>query len=224
MEEWVDLSEVIEGLEENYYYVSNKGNVKSVARVILRSNGKKLAIKERVLSPYQKKEGYLEVKISINNIKKAYYVHRLVAFAFLKKESNTLEVNHKNGIKTDNNLENLEWVTSSENKSHAFSTGLRSYKYSPEFKQTIIKRYLDKEGSTFTEISKEFEPCAASIRAWINEAVPKKYSPKFKENITTKYLRGEGTLEDLSLEYGPSIATIARWVNKVKNQGTESES
>lgn len=65
--------------------------------------------------------GYREV--SINN--KMVLVHRIVALAFLKEEKGKDFVNHKNGIKTDNRVENLEWVTKSENTLHSYRNGLQ---------------------------------------------------------------------------------------------------
>jgi hypothetical protein len=72
----------------------------------------------RVLKATLKKEtGYLQVRVGGENIKT---VHTLVAKAFCDGYSNGLVVNHKNGIKTDNRAENLEWVTTAENLSHAY--------------------------------------------------------------------------------------------------------
>ena len=70
--------------------------------------------------------GYMTVKISINKTAKSFYVHRLVAHAFIEK-NNLLqtEVNHKDGNKKNNCVSNLEWCTSSENKKHAVKLGLK---------------------------------------------------------------------------------------------------
>ena len=68
--------------------------------------------------------GYLTIGLwDKNHKKKTVKIHRLVAFTWLGTSS--LDVNHKNGIKTDNRVENLEWVTRKENNHHALATGLR---------------------------------------------------------------------------------------------------
>jgi hypothetical protein len=68
--------------------------------------------------------GYELVHVTINGLCLNRTVHRLVAQTFINNPNNKTEVNHINGIKTDNRVENLEWVTSSENKKHAFIIGL----------------------------------------------------------------------------------------------------
>ena len=68
--------------------------------------------------------GYVRVSLSNQNNKSKFNVHRLVAEAFIPNVHTKKEVNHKNGIKTDNRVENLEWVTSSENTKHSFNIGL----------------------------------------------------------------------------------------------------
>lgn len=71
------------------------------------------------------KNGYHTYHISIDGEKKRLYAHRMVSETYLPKIPEKNEVNHKDGIKTNNSLENLEWVSSSENKIHAMELGLR---------------------------------------------------------------------------------------------------
>ena len=97
---------------ENLYEVSNLGRV---------SNYRK------VLKTYTLNSGYLAMKLVKDGGRKSVLLHRLVAEHFIPNPENKLEVNHINGDKTDNRVENLEWVTSSENKKHALNTGLKEY-------------------------------------------------------------------------------------------------
>ena len=93
---------------ENLYQVSNLGNVKRTA----------------LLKPHLDHCGYCFVNLSKNGVVKCLRVHTLVANAFIPNELNKKEINHINGIKTDNRVDNLEWTTHKENMEHAIKTGL----------------------------------------------------------------------------------------------------
>lgn len=80
--------------------------------------------KGKFLKPYLNDKGYQKVRICENGSFKMWTVHRLVATMFLKQEKGKNQVNHKNGIKTDNRVENLEWCTNSENQKHSWAMGL----------------------------------------------------------------------------------------------------
>ena len=92
---------------EGAYKVSNLGRVKSLERVVVHKNGYKYPIKERILKPVLKR-GYPSVNLCLDDKRKSIKIHRLVALAFMPNPESKATVNHINGIKTDNRLENLE--------------------------------------------------------------------------------------------------------------------
>lgn len=119
-ENWKD----IEGYK-NYYQISNLGRVKSLSRRILSKNNSTAIIKDRILKQGNSR-GYKRVLLLKNRYRKMMSVHRLVANTFIDNPLNKTQVNHINGVKSDNQLSNLEWVTPSENKIHAFKIGLET--------------------------------------------------------------------------------------------------
>ena len=121
MEEWRDIKGY-----EGIYQVSSLGRIKSLSREIKNGKNTTKKSKERILKPRcnTKRRGYYEIGLYKNNKEKRYKVHRLVAEAFMENNFNKSEVNHKNGNKADNSVENLEWVTSEENKKHAWDNNL----------------------------------------------------------------------------------------------------
>ena len=94
------------------YAISNKGKLINV------KNGKELKTRINM-------NGYLEVQLSTNGTKRTYRIHRLVAIAFLDNIENKPYINHKDGNKQNNCIENLEWCTAKENDNHARNVGLK---------------------------------------------------------------------------------------------------
>lgn len=107
------------------YQVSSDGMVKSVERVIKRGTNF-LPIRERILKAWKRNKDYLSVGFWVDGRHRVFTVHRLVACAFIPNPENKKEINHIDGNKENNSVENLEWVTPSENALHAFRNGLRT--------------------------------------------------------------------------------------------------
>lgn len=111
MEFWKDITGY-----KGIYQISTLGNVKSLANSFSK--------KERILKQKTDRNGYKSISLCKDGKSKYFSIHRLVASHFLNKKDPSLHVNHRDGVKTNNNLNNLEWVTRSENQKHAYRMGL----------------------------------------------------------------------------------------------------
>ena len=119
MELWKDVPGY-----EGLYQISNFGNVKSLERI----DNSNHFHEEKILKQKIFRNGYWYVNLSKDGKHHNYHVHRIVAKLFVKNSLNKPQVNHIDGDKTNNNVNNLEWVTMSENIRHGYKTGLISTK------------------------------------------------------------------------------------------------
>ncbi len=115
---------------EKSYQASNLGRIKSLERRVIYSSNPLIShnLKTRILKDFPSRE-YRSVKLFTgfrNN--KTLLVHRLVAKTFIPNIHSLSHINHINGIKWDNRIENLEWVTHNYNVRHAYETGLKNPK------------------------------------------------------------------------------------------------
>lgn len=121
--------------EFNNYAISNFGNVKNVK-------------KNKILTPYLNVNGYLTYTFCQNGIKKTFRIHRLVALYFIDNPNNLPYVNHKDGNKINNSVENLEWCTAQENDHHVRRTGLKNQE-----KPVVAKNIITNEELVFKSVT-----------------------------------------------------------------------
>lgn len=160
-EVWKDITNF-----ERIYQVSNKGNVRSLERyVYCKSKNKPNIIKECILKQRLDKYGYLIVNLKKNQKSHIRKIHRLVAEAFIENKQNLETVNHINGIKTDNRVENLEWLSFGDNARHRTKKLLVKPKLS-KIEVLYIFNNLDKK--TKTQIAKDLNVCRNTVLDIIN--------------------------------------------------------
>ena len=166
---WKDINSY-----EGFYQISNLGNVKSLQRMAKNKDGQRI-VKERILSPTKAGNGYLTVMLYSKKIPERKIIHRLIALNFIPNPNNKPQVNHINGIRTDNRIDNLEWCTAKENINHAFKIGLmKGQTKLNEIEVMQIRELYSTETQTQSEIAVMFKTTRTNIgrivrqETWIN--------------------------------------------------------
>ena len=141
---------------EGVYQVNNIGEVKRVS-------------KNKLLTPYVgvKSKGYIYVKLCMNNVRCKKALHRVVAEAFIPNPLNKPEVNHKDGNKSNNCVDNLEWCNRSENEQHSYNILNKDSgkKLSVEQRDSVV-HLRDNLGLTFVEIATKLNVSPSNVR-WL---------------------------------------------------------
>lgn len=161
MEEWKDVIGY-----EGFYQVSSFGRVRSLDRIVERSDGKTYLMKGRKRTiAHNKRINVYEVGLSVGGVRRMCKIHRLVAeaFVFNDDKENKTTVNHIDGDRSNNNADNLEWTSYSENLQHAYDTLNRPVNFSKIRKMKCYSK--DKTGKV-----QEYESVAdASRKTGISE-------------------------------------------------------
>lgn len=156
---------------ENLYEVSNIGNVRSVNRTIFQQ-GRMQQYKGRNIAQWIGIHGYYCVKLSKNNKKKIFLVHRLVAEAFIPNDNNLPIINHKDENRLNNKVDNLEWCTAEYNVNYGTATTRRAIKTGHKIAQYTKRGVFVRE---FYSIH-EAERITRISRQCIHDAISQKHS------------------------------------------------
>ena len=160
---------------EGLYKVSNKGNIHSLER--LNSRGRKCG--GRMLKPRHHAGGYLRVSLYENGIKKDELVHRLVLEAFVENPNNLPEVNHRDEVKDNNELSNLEWCDAGYNINY----GTRNEKISKKVRAINVET-----GEVITFNSTQ----EAGSKGYAQSGVAAACKGVYKDSKTGKLIGGDG--------------------------------
>lgn len=176
MENIIEIWKCINELDDTYE-VSNLGNIQRKPRMVLcpwSASGYRM-LKERKMRLQDNGNGYKQLAVRYNRKRFIFYVHRLVAKYFIDNPDNKVEVNHKNAVKSDNKVSNLEWLTINENRTHAKENNLickgersRQAKLTESIVLDIRKRHSENPNINKLALSREFGVKDTTIHKIIN--------------------------------------------------------
>lgn len=162
IEEWKD----IEGFE-GFYKISNLGNVMSMGGWCGTSKRNQM-----IRSTSLTKDGYVKVRLMRNGKDRTSRIHRLVAEAFIPNPENKKTVNHIDGVKTNNNVVNLEWADRSEQMHHAYKLGLKTAMIgSTNTQAKLTDEQVREIRKTYVRQSKEFGTVALGKKYGVTNRV-----------------------------------------------------
>ena len=146
---WKDIPEY-----EGIYQINNFGIVKRIERKS--KYRKNVKIKEKIIKEYIGTWGYKMVSLYKNNHQKTEFVHRLIAKTFIQNPNNYPVINHKDGNKLNNNINNLEWCTVSHNNKEAYRIGIKKPRVNAKKILQLTKdNKIIKEWNSASEVQKK---------------------------------------------------------------------
>lgn len=161
---------------EGLYEISSLGDIKSLKRYCKSKTGFRV-VPEKILKPKIDKYGYLVLHISKNNVRWNITIHRLVAIAFLPNINNYPQINHKDGNKLNNVVENLEWCSASYNVQHSFDNKLnipikgskRAFSKMTEEKVIEVRYRYKNEDISLKNLSKSYNISTQTLHSIITK-------------------------------------------------------
>ena len=187
------MSEIWKDIEgyEGIYQVSNIGRIKSFDRMVS-NKGKPYIIKGKIMAQYVRRsknlkqgDGYFAVGLRKEKKQKGYFVHRIIALAFIPNPLNKPTVNHKDGNKLNNNINNLEWATHQENTKHAWKNGL-CYSNSVHGEEHYRSKLTENDVLFIRECSETNE--MSTLELSIKYDVSRSHINRIKRNAQWKHL------------------------------------
>lgn len=200
-EEWKIISEFPK------YEVSNLGNVRNFKT-------------KHILKPrLNKQNGYLVINLMKDGKKHTKTLHRLVAITFLENLNNLPEVNHIDGNKRNNKMNNLEWCTRSYNKKHCYKMNLRKSPKSRKHSDSQIKeiRRLYKRGVKFNHLRKIYNIGSNTLSMYLSglyKPKPRKLSPDIQKKIVELYNSGEYTYDEIGNKFNIGSSCVYEYLRK----------
>ncbi len=166
---------------EGCYQVSNMGRVKSLLRVVNKSNGRIMTFKPKILSLNKHyKNGYFSVYLRVFNKVIRLNVHRLVGQYFLEQIENKNEINHIDNDKSNNRYDNLEWVNRRENQCIMFKSRKKTSVYTgvhkPNYNKYISTIYYKGKKIVIGSFKTEEEAYKSRKQFEIDNNIINKYS------------------------------------------------
>lgn len=198
---------------EGYYEASNKGHIRSVDRLVKCKNGMRISL-ATILKPSLGQWGYEQVTLRKEGSKKTVRVNRIIAQTFIPNPNNLPQVNHKDGNKINNSVENLEWCDASHNMKHCFDNHMSDW-------TTKIK--IIETGEIFNSKAE----CARKIKGHVSlidmclrgerkthrgfhfEIVGERASDKF--NRTNDIIKPEHYKSEIIIEYKEELHSFREW-------------